>query len=109
MEMDLVDLDSHGPWPGDPEDSDLYEPDWIQIHPKDSDMGASLDWASATDRLRRIQERATGGFLVPPPDVLDALCLVHTDPLFRPWLSDLHSGVSHLRRCRRDPQSIAGA
>jgi predicted RNA binding protein YcfA (HicA-like mRNA interferase family) len=74
VEMDLVDLDGNGPWPGEPDDSDVYEPDWTQIHPKDSDMGASLDWAPGRPNVYdEIQKRATGGFLVPPPNVLDAL------------------------------------
>ncbi len=72
--MDLVDLDGDGPWPGDPDDSDAYEPEWTQIHPKESDMGASLDRVPGRpDAYDEILERATGGFLVPPPDVLDAL------------------------------------
>lgn len=74
VEMDLVDLDSDGPWPGDPDDADAYEPDWTQIHPKDSDLGASLDRAPGRpNAYDEIQQRASSGFLVPPPDVLDAL------------------------------------
>lgn len=74
VEMDLVDLNSDGPWPGDPDDSDAYEPDWTEIHPKDSDLGASLDRAPGRpNAYDEIQQRASSGFLVPPPDVLDAL------------------------------------
>lgn len=74
VEMDLVDLNSDGPWPGDPDDADAYEPDWTQIHPKDSDLGASLDRAPGRpNAYDEIQQRASSGFLVPPPDVLDAL------------------------------------
>lgn len=74
VEMDLVDLSSDGPWPGDPDDADAYEPDWTQIHPKDSDLGAPLDWApKRPNAYDEIQQRASSGFLVPPPDVLDAL------------------------------------
>ena len=43
VDMDLVDLDSVGPWPGDPEDADIYEPDWTQIHPNDRMADAPLD------------------------------------------------------------------
>lgn len=27
VDMDLVDLNESGPWPGEPEDVDVYEPD----------------------------------------------------------------------------------
>ncbi|MCA4727105.1 hypothetical protein [Mycolicibacterium fortuitum] len=74
VEMDLVDLDNSGPWPGDPEDSDVYEPDWTQIHPADSDMGLPLDRGHGLSTVSaEIQRRASAGFTVPPPDVLDAL------------------------------------
>lgn len=28
VDLDLVDLDGEGPWPGEPDDADAYEPDW---------------------------------------------------------------------------------
>ncbi|MDR3661312.1 MAG: hypothetical protein P4L86_13140, partial [Mycobacterium sp.] len=72
--MDLVDLDSDGPWPGDPEDSDVYEPDWSQVHPSDRATDAPLDSRDAPSSvLDEVHKRANGGFVVPPPDVLDAL------------------------------------
>lgn len=74
VEMDLVDLDSDGPWPGDPEDSDAYEPDWSQVHPAEAGFDVSL--GSIVDQPRVVDEvhqRASGGFLVPPDNVLDAL------------------------------------
>ncbi|MCV6999871.1 type II toxin-antitoxin system HicA family toxin [Mycolicibacterium alvei] len=75
VDMDLVDLDSVGPWPGDPEDADIYEPDWTQIHPNDRMADSPLDdlpigQSAVIDEVRK---RASGGFLVPPRDVLDAL------------------------------------
>ena len=74
VDMDLVDLESDGPWPGDPDDSDAYEPDWSQIHPAgletDAPLGHSIEPSSISDEARK---RAGGGFLIPPPDVLDAL------------------------------------
>lgn len=74
VDMDLVALESDGPWPGDPEDSDMYEPDWSQIHPAeretDAPLGRSIEPSSLIDEVRK---RAGGGFLVPPSDVLDAL------------------------------------
>ncbi len=72
--MDLVDLDSDGPWPGDPDDSDVYEPDWSQIHPNDRDTDAPLDTTMGPSPvIDEVRKRASGGFIVPPPDILDAL------------------------------------
>ncbi|ORV08560.1 type II toxin-antitoxin system HicA family toxin [Mycolicibacterium fallax] len=72
--MDLVDLDSNGPWPGDPEDADIYEPDWSQIHPNDRMADTSLDSPIGRSAvIDEVRKRASGGFVVPPPDVLDAL------------------------------------
>lgn len=74
VDMDLVDLDSNGPWPGDPEDADIYEPDWSQIHPNDRMADAPLDTAIGQSVvIDEVRKRASGGFVVPPPDVLDAL------------------------------------
>lgn len=75
VEIDLVDLDNSGPWPGDPKDSDVYEPDWTHIHPADSDMGFPLDRGRGRGPTvsAEIQRRASAGFTVPPPEVLDAL------------------------------------
>ena len=74
VDMDLVDLESDGPWPGDPEDSDTYEPDWNQIHPADRDTGAPLQPSTEPSSvIDEVRKRANGGFLVPPPDVLDTL------------------------------------
>ena len=33
VERDLVDLYGSGPWPGEPEESDVYETDWSQVLP----------------------------------------------------------------------------
>lgn len=74
VEMDLIDLDSDGPWPGDPEDSDVFEPDWSQIHPSDQASSAPLDSrVESAAVVDEVGKRANGGFVVPPPDVLDAL------------------------------------
>ncbi|PJE00109.1 MAG: hypothetical protein CK428_32820 [Mycobacterium sp.] len=72
--MDLVDLDSDGPWPGDPEYADAYEPDWTQIHPDGGNFDAALDSVvGPSSVIDEVHQRAASGFLVPPPDVLDAL------------------------------------
>ena len=72
--MDLVDLDGDGPWPGEPDDYDVYDPDWTQVHPTDSNIGLPSEWVPEQPTVYdEIQERANGGFLVPPDDVLDAL------------------------------------
>jgi len=34
VDLDLVDLDADGPWPGEPDRADAYEPDWTQVHPE---------------------------------------------------------------------------
>lgn len=74
VEMDLVDLDSTGPWPGEPEDSDVYEPDWSQIHPSERENDVPLDARIGPSAvIGEVSKRANGGFVVPPPDVLDAL------------------------------------
>ncbi len=74
VEMNLVDLDNDGPWPGGPDDSDVYEPDWTQIHPTDSDTESPLTSRQGRSTLYdEIRTRASGGFLIPPADVLDAL------------------------------------
>jgi hypothetical protein len=75
----MVDLVADGPWPGEPDDADAYEPDWTQVHPTQRDWPSvatdmptdmPLNPWSVFDEVRR---RASAGFLVPPPDVLDAL------------------------------------
>jgi predicted RNA binding protein YcfA (HicA-like mRNA interferase family) len=75
LELDVVDLDGEGPWPGEPDDADVYEPDWSQVHPKQSDAtDLPMDMPSmASAVFNEVRERARGGFKVPPPDVLDAL------------------------------------
>ena len=75
VDLDLVDLDADGPWPGEPDDADAYEPDWTQVHPTQPDRphvatDIPEDRWSAFDEVSR---RASGGFKVPPPDVIDAL------------------------------------
>jgi len=74
VDMDLVDLNGDGPWPGEPDDADIYEPDWTQIHPErtpESWTDRALNpWAAAVEEVRRSSKK---GFLVPPPDLLDAL------------------------------------
>jgi hypothetical protein len=90
VDMDLVDLDSDGPWPGDPEGSDVYEPDWTQIRPDDRVADATLDSVTRPSTvIDEVRKRATGGFMVPPPDVLDALAW-----LLRLRLGHLHSRIS---------------
>lgn len=72
--MDLVDLDSDGPWPGDPEHSDVYEPDWAQIQPAGVDFDPPLSSViDPSEVIEEVHQRVRGGFLVPPPNVLDAL------------------------------------
>ncbi|WP_310773617.1 type II toxin-antitoxin system HicA family toxin [Mycobacterium sp. Z3061] len=74
VEMDLVDLDGASPWPGNPEGSDVYEPDWAQVHPTASDVDEPF--VSTTDPstvVEEVQRRAAGGFRIPPPDILDGL------------------------------------
>ncbi|OBJ37417.1 hypothetical protein A5630_04570 [Mycolicibacterium mucogenicum] len=74
VDMDLVDLDGDGPWPGEPDDADAYEPDWSSIHPNSRGTDAPVDSASgATSVFDALRNRAGGGFIIPPPDVLDAL------------------------------------
>jgi predicted RNA binding protein YcfA (HicA-like mRNA interferase family) len=75
VELDVVDLDREGPWPGEPDDADAYEPDWSQVHPKQSDTtDMPMDMPSVGSAVfNEIRQRANGGFKVPPPDVLDAL------------------------------------
>lgn len=74
VDMDLVDLNGDGPWPGEPDGADVYEPDWTQIHPeRASDMwtdSALNPWDAAVGEVR---QRSKKGFPIPPPDVLDAL------------------------------------
>ncbi len=82
VEMDLVDLNGTGPWPGEPEGVDVHEPDWSQIHPTQSDFeDAPSNWVgnsqSVYDEVRR---RADSGFLEPPKDVIDA----------QAWYTPLH-------------------
>lgn len=82
VEMDLVDLNGTGPWPGEPEGVDVYEPDWSQIHPAQPDLeDAPSNWVgnsqSVYDEVRR---RANSGFLEPPKDVIDA----------QAWYTPLH-------------------
>jgi hypothetical protein len=44
IDLDLVDLDADGPWPGEPEGTDAYEPDWTQVHPTQPDRsGVATD------------------------------------------------------------------
>jgi len=74
VDLGLVDLDGNGPWPGDPGDSDVYDPDWAEIHPPESTTDAPLDgWRNPSTVYDEIQKRAAGDFLVPPENVLDAL------------------------------------
>ena len=73
--LDLVDLTAKGPWPGEPDDADVYEPDWSQVHPNESEATeASMDMPSiSAAAFDEVLARASGGFKEPPPNVLDAL------------------------------------
>jgi predicted RNA binding protein YcfA (HicA-like mRNA interferase family) len=75
VDLDVVDLDGVGPWPGEPDDADVYEPDWAQVHPNQSDATDMPMNMSRIDSalFNEVRTRASGGFNVPPPDVLDAL------------------------------------
>jgi predicted RNA binding protein YcfA (HicA-like mRNA interferase family) len=76
--LDLVDLDADGPWPSEPDDADAYEPDWSQVHPSETQSRIVPDMPAAEasgnrSAINEVQKRAGGGFLIPPPNVLDAL------------------------------------
>jgi predicted RNA binding protein YcfA (HicA-like mRNA interferase family) len=75
VDLDLVDLDGDGPWPGEPDDADAYEPDWDQVHPSErEDTGMPTDMPDTDwSVVDVVSARASGGFKLPPPDVLDAL------------------------------------
>lgn len=82
VDMDLVDLNESGPWPGEPEDVDVYEPDWSQIHPRQSDFQnlPSSPVGSSQSVFDEVRHKASVGFLQPPEDLLD----VHA------WYTPLH-------------------
>ena len=77
VDLDLVDLYATGPWPGEPEGLDIYEPDWTQIHPTQPAMSTMFDMPQGILENPRsvfdeVRKRASAGFLEPPPDLLDA-------------------------------------
>lgn len=82
VEMDLVDLNGTGHWPGEPDGADIYEPDWSQIHPAQSDMqDMPTNPGHASQSLYEgLRRRASAGFLEPPTDVIDA----------QAWYTPLH-------------------
>jgi hypothetical protein len=43
IDLDLVDLDANGPWPGEPDDADAYEPDWTHVHPRPDRSSVATD------------------------------------------------------------------
>lgn len=56
-------------------------------------MGEEFDSRTARSAvIDEVRKLGSGGFVVPPPNVLDALPLVHADSLFR--LGHLRSGVA---------------
>jgi predicted RNA binding protein YcfA (HicA-like mRNA interferase family) len=75
IDLNLVDLDSDGPWPGEPDEGDIYEPDWTQLHPARPDLEAApMDNPGLAGSVyEEVHRRATGGFKVPPPAIIDAL------------------------------------
>jgi predicted RNA binding protein YcfA (HicA-like mRNA interferase family) len=85
VDMDLVDLNGAGPWPGEPEGVGVYEPDWSQIHPAQPDMPTMDDMslnpvANPRSVFEEVRRRAGAEFLEPPPDILDA----------QAWYTPLH-------------------
>lgn len=76
VELDLVDLYGSGPWPGEPEESDVYETDWSQVLPTSPDIETTQMESSVspwTSTCEEIWKRSEAGFLVPPDNVIDAL------------------------------------
>lgn len=76
-DMDMLDLDGSGPWPGepDPEVEDAYPVSWGEVDAPLRDGVVSEDdlpnqWGEAIDT---VLTRASGGPNLPPPDVFDAL------------------------------------
>ena len=82
VEMDLVDLNATGPWPGEPEGVDVYEPDWSQIHPTQDDLQDMPSYRVETSQsvYDVVRQRASSGFLEPPKDLIDA----------QAWYTPLH-------------------
>ncbi|OBK38186.1 hypothetical protein A5658_26620 [Mycobacterium sp. 1245111.1] len=75
VELDLVDLNAGGPWPGEPDNADVYDPDWRQVHPTQSDFAsAPLDMPDDTGAFyEEVRRRANAGFKPPLIPVIDAL------------------------------------
>jgi len=74
VRLDMMDLGHPGPWPGEPEGFDVLDIDWTGVQ-----RGGDVDrvseslnssWFDVADELER---RQTGGFALPPEDVLDGL------------------------------------
>jgi hypothetical protein len=102
VDLDLVDLDADGPWPGEPDRADAYEPDWTQVHPETRSAEcvgrhayefACEPWSAVFDEIRR---QGSGGFTVPPPARYRRAGLVYAHPLLRSGYGDLHSGIGNL-------------
>ena len=75
IELDLVELDANGPWPGEPDGADVYEPDWSQVHPTQPDFSSvPVDMPEGVESvLGEVRRRAGAGFKVPPTPIIDAL------------------------------------
>lgn len=77
VDLDLVDLFADGPWPPEPHNVDVYEPDWTQVHPTQPDdrptvaTGMPIDTdESPWSVFDEVKQRAGEKFM-PPPDVID--------------------------------------
>lgn len=74
--LDLLDLDTPGPWPGEPEGESAWSIDWTAaeepyVQSDAIDFVPESDaWESARDHLL---SRSGRGVHVPPPDIFDAL------------------------------------
>ncbi len=75
IELDMVELDANGPWPGEPDGADVCEPDWSQVHPTQPDFSSvPVDMPEGVESvLGEVRRRAGAGFKVPPTPIIDAL------------------------------------
>jgi len=72
IDMDLIDLDEPGPWPGEPEGYSVHAVDWSAVNGSSGLEDAVSPVGRGDILIDEIRERASQGFHAPPEQVLDA-------------------------------------